>query len=94
MMRSATRTIEALVISLPAMRRPTSSQPRMKLVPPAGASATAECDLDCSLPVCGDGLRNAAAGEACDSIIDATGCDADCTLPVCGDGHRNANLEG
>jgi uncharacterized protein (TIGR03382 family) len=30
----------------------------------SGASAT--CDADCTLPVCGDGLVNTAAGEACD----------------------------
>lgn len=55
---------------------------------------SAACDVDCTLPECGDGLRNALAGEACDSGgVDTPGCNADCTLPVCGDGHRNATLE-
>ncbi len=32
-----------------------------------GMSAT--CDADCSLPVCGDSVVNAAAGEQCDSTL-------------------------
>jgi cysteine-rich repeat protein len=43
--------------------------------------------------MCGDGLVNVAAGEACDTIVDTPGCDSDCTLPVCGDGHVNLALE-
>jgi hypothetical protein len=55
---------------------------------------TAACDVDCTLPECGDGLRNAAAGEACDSGgFDTPGCNEDCTLPVCGDGQRNETVE-
>jgi hypothetical protein len=55
---------------------------------------TAACDVDCTLPECGDGLRNALAGEACDAAgIDTPGCDADCTVPTCGDGHRNDAVE-
>jgi cysteine-rich repeat protein len=54
---------------------------------------TAMCDVDCTMPVCGDGLRNAAAGEACDTVSDTSGCDSDCTLPMCGDGHANVALE-
>jgi cysteine-rich repeat protein len=55
---------------------------------------TAACDVDCTLPECGDGLRNAAAGEACDAGgFDAPGCNANCTLPVCGDGHLNNTVE-
>jgi hypothetical protein len=41
----------------------------------AGESAT--CNVDCTTSLCHDGLRNAAAGEACDY---STGCNADCTL--------------
>jgi cysteine-rich repeat protein len=58
-----------------------------------GATETAACDLDCSTPLCGDGLRNAAAGEACDSIFDTVECDEDCTLAICGDGWWNPNVE-
>ena len=55
---------------------------------------TATCDADCTLPKCGDGLRNVAAGEACDTIVDTAGCDAaTCKVPVCGDGHVNLALE-
>jgi hypothetical protein len=55
---------------------------------------TAACDVDCTMPECGDGLRNAAAGEACDAGgVSTPGCDHDCTLPVCGDGDRNFALE-
>lgn len=57
------------------------------------STATAACDSDCTAVVCGDGTRNAAAGEFCDSIIDTPGCDTDCTANVCGDGHRNDTTE-
>ena len=56
-----------------------------------GESAT--CNVDCTTAICGDGLRNATAGEACDAVFDAPGCDSDCTLPVCGDRHVNSALE-
>jgi cysteine-rich repeat protein len=58
-----------------------------------GDVETPACDLDCTIPLCGDGLRNAAANELCDTIADSFACDDDCTLPVCGDGHLNPNLE-
>ncbi len=51
---------------------------------------TATCDSDCSLPVCGDGIHNALAGEACDTGGMSATCDSDCTLPSCGDGLVNA----
>lgn len=37
---------------------------------------------------CGDGTRQAAAGEQCDdgNFVDGDACTADCTLPHCGDG--------
>jgi hypothetical protein len=56
-----------------------------------GESAT--CNIDCSTPLCGDGVRNAVAGEQCDTGGDTNTCDANCTLAVCGDGHRNATVE-
>lgn len=42
---------------------------------------TETCDLDCSRPVCGDGLVNALAGEACDPGEDPT-CLSDCSGQV------------
>jgi len=46
--------------------------------------ASAACDPDCTLPECGDGLVNMAAGEQCDdgSYNGVTGdpCKIDCTL--------------
>jgi hypothetical protein len=45
------------------------------------------------LPICGDGLRNAAANEACDTVDDTVGCDRDCTPPVCGDNLVNGTVE-
>ncbi len=57
-----------------------------------GASETATCDLDCSLPVCGDGYLNAAAGEVCDpGIFGQETCNpVDCLSTTynntCGDG--------
>lgn len=56
-----------------------------------GESAT--CNIDCTKALCGDGMRNATAGEACDAVFDAPGCNSDCTLPVCGDHHVNNALE-
>ena len=50
-------------------------------------------DADCTIAECGDGTRNVAAGELCDSIVDTPGCDSDCTANVCGDGHVNAETE-
>jgi MYXO-CTERM domain-containing protein len=51
---------------------------------------TADCDSDCTLPECGDGILNTAAGEACDSEgEDTADCNSDCTLPSCGDSHLN-----
>lgn len=54
-----------------------------------GESAT--CNYDCTAAHCGDGLRNATAGEACDDgDVGGASCDRDCTLPICGDGVVNA----
>ncbi|MCA9653258.1 MAG: MYXO-CTERM sorting domain-containing protein [Myxococcales bacterium] len=52
-----------------------------------GESAT--CDIDCTLPMCGDGVVNLAAGEICDDMGESASCDADCTEAVCGDGIVN-----
>ena len=61
----------------------------------AGNSAT--CDADCTEPVCGDEILNAAAGEACDSgpggNNDAWYCTADCSLNTCGDGKVFVGVE-
>src|SRR6185436_17545834 len=44
----------------------------------SGESAT--CNADCTEPACGDGVRNAAAGEACDdgNAADGDFCSAAC----------------
>jgi cysteine-rich repeat protein len=51
---------------------------------------TADCDADCTLPECGDGMVNAARGEVCDdgNAADGDGCSSRCeTEPAtCGDG--------
>jgi cysteine-rich repeat protein len=53
-----------------------------------GQSAT--CDVDCSLPVCGDGMLNTAAGEQCDPGQGTPTCDiSNCTLVTCGDATIN-----
>jgi len=53
---------------------------------------SAECDGDCTVPICGDNRVNAPAGEQCDpgqvGAPSAT-CDVDCTSPACGDGVVN-----
>jgi len=44
-------------------------------------AASPACDTDCTLPVCGDGLLNSAAGEECDDGNQASGdgCRPNCT---------------
>ena len=51
---------------------------------------SAECDVDCTEPACGDGSVNMAAGELCDDMVETEACDADCTVVECGDGQPNA----
>ncbi|MEZ4402229.1 MAG: hypothetical protein R3B06_19550 [Kofleriaceae bacterium] len=58
-----------------------------------GGVETVTCDRDCTIAVCGDGVRNTAAGELCDPIADTPACDSDCTPVSCGDGHRNLDVE-
>jgi cysteine-rich repeat protein len=52
-----------------------------------------DCDFDCTIAYCGDGLNNATRGEICDTGIgvptDTPTCDSDCTAPFCLDGHLN-----
>jgi cysteine-rich repeat protein len=68
------------------------------------ADVTADCDGDCTTPLCGDGFANTAAPntatadpgdkEQCDSQgAESADCDADCTIPLCGDGRFNAAAE-
>jgi hypothetical protein len=66
-----------------------------------GANESATCDADCTKVVCGDGYRNAAAGEMCDSggtdpdgsPVFTFACNNDCTPNVCGDKKVNPNTE-
>ncbi len=56
------------------------------------------CNRDCTLPVCGDGRINMAAGEHCDNgskNIDGVlgACRTDCTFAICGDGLLDAPEE-
>ena len=39
--------------------------------------------------ICGDGVINVLAGEACDYGGESAACDADCTIAICGDGTIN-----
>ena len=39
-----------------------------------GGADTQSCDSDCTVPACGDGHRNSAAGEQCDPNAAPTGC--------------------
>lgn len=47
--------------------------------------ASALCDVDCTLALCGDGLLNALAGESCDDGLATRFCNEDCSRVVCGD---------
>lgn len=46
---------------------------------------TATCDANCTKVECGDGTKNALAGEDCDGGGETADCNADCTVRVCGD---------
>lgn len=64
-------------------------------------SYTATCNLDCTVPRCGDGKLNRLAGEQCDpgtgtvvgnndlALAPSADCNADCTVAGCGDGKTN-----
>jgi cysteine-rich repeat protein len=58
---------------------------------PGTNGKTASCDPDCSITVCGDGLLNDLAGEACDDTVESPRCNggATCTAPRCGDAIHN-----
>lgn len=70
---------------------------------PRSFSDIAECDNDCTLPMCGDGHLNSmflvtdagpAHNEECDTGVigtrtDSQACDSDCTFVSCGDDHTN-----
>jgi cysteine-rich repeat protein len=59
---------------------------------PANSNSRSDtCRLDCTLPICGDGVTDYANGEECDGGGDNSDsipnrCRLGCTLPVCGDG--------
>lgn len=62
--------------------------------------ATATCDEDCTVPVCGDGVFNPQfvnpatdLPEACDEGANTLKCDADCSPVDCGDGLHNDAAE-
>jgi cysteine-rich repeat protein len=57
---------------------------------------SSECDADCTLPECNDGLWNplyvnpdSGFTEQCDEGGNTISCDNDCTRPECGDGVHN-----
>jgi cysteine-rich repeat protein len=56
---------------------------------------SAECDVDCTAPACGDGVMNASAGETCDdgNLEPNDDCTDQCLLASCGDGIVNAGEE-
>jgi cysteine-rich repeat protein len=61
---------------------------------------TISCDLDCTLAVCGDGVVNASAGEACDDGDNNNnddcpdGAGANCQPASCGDGFLHDQESG
>jgi cysteine-rich repeat protein len=75
--------------------RPGSGQPGILRVLACGFLAAAWMGTGCTdvlgieigvpVPVCGDGVLDLSAGEACDDGGDSPTCDRDCTPVVCGD---------
>jgi cysteine-rich repeat protein len=58
-----------------------------------GATETASCDIDCTMPRCRDATLNVATGETCDHGGDSMACDSDCSVAMCGDGYENRQFE-
>ncbi|MFT3925513.1 MAG: hypothetical protein QM778_23440 [Myxococcales bacterium] len=54
-----------------------------------GAGERAECNFNCTIASCGDGVANHAAGEDCDSAGQTAQCESNCKSAVCGDGVLN-----
>lgn len=50
---------------------------------------TADCNDDCTLSICGDGIVNVPAGETCDEGAETDECDDDCSVVECGDDNVN-----
>ncbi len=54
------------------------------------AGESADCNADCSVAACGDGIVNPTAGEDCDAFGEQTEtCEATCSSAACGDGVVN-----
>jgi hypothetical protein len=57
---------------------------------PGPAGSTAECNANCTVSACGDGIVNQLAGEQCDTGgVSTAWCNANCTVARCGDGIVN-----
>lgn len=67
-----------------------------------GGVMTADCNIDCTTSVCGDGKRNDLDGEECDNGPtssptgngDERNCTSECKLNFCGDGKRDQQAPG
>ncbi len=63
---------------------------------PGSSGNIKDCNYDCTVPRCGDGIFNAAAGEECDdgAANSATGaCLPDCRTAKCGDANVQSGVE-
>jgi cysteine-rich repeat protein len=58
-----------------------------------GATETATCDIDCTMPRCRDTILNVTTGETCDHGGDSMLCDSDCSAAICGDNYINPQFE-
>lgn len=61
------------------------------------AGESTGCNADCSLAACGDGIRNATAGEECDGVVDNAACSAACLAscnPDFADCNGDLDLDG
>ena len=47
------------------------------------------CNDNCTLSFCGDGIINESANEECDEEGESNFCDTNCTFTKCGDGVTN-----
>ncbi len=61
-----------------------------------GGTSTATCDADCTMPECGDGLLNRAAGEECDddNVRAGDGCTPACIIEPASCGNGVCDLTG
>jgi cysteine-rich repeat protein len=88
--QSTMQTFRTRELCVPSFVNPGScgdgsvNAPGEQCDPPHDSACSGVCNVDCTCPVCGNGLTE--GGEQCDdgNAIEGDACDSNCTLPGCG----------